>query len=146
MGERRICTNRRQPQKPPPGDPCVFLLSGPEFGQSCIKGVRDNEVCRPQAPTDRTWIGGQPCPGSVLFIGVKLGYGGYRQDRACDPGLGLLLHSIERGLIDTEGAGSCNILRQHKQQNRPFFKKHGSDFELKRVAFIRCWANMVFPG
>ena len=52
-------------------------------------------------------------------------------------------YSIERSLTDTERAGTCNVLHQQKQQDRPFFKKHGSDFELKRVAFIRCWANIV---
>ena len=38
------------------------------------------------------------------------------------------------------------MLRPQKQQNKTSSKKHGSGLELRRVAFIRCWVNIVSPG
>ena len=63
-----------------------------------------------------------------------------------DFGLGLLSRSIGRSLTDAERVSICDILRKQKQQNKPSFKNLGSDFEIRRVAFIRHRANMVSPG
>ena len=38
------------------------------------------------------------------------------------------------------------MLRPQKQQNKSSSKKHGSGLELRRVAFIRYWLNIVSSG